>query len=226
MHSPYYDSLFMEEQVRAGEHRSVIGGRWDEIGRLQLDTLIAYGLVPEHYLLDVGCGSLRGGIHFVQYLLPEHYYGLDMNETLLDAGYDVELASLGLQARLPRYHLVSTASFDMSSFTIPFDRAIALSLFTHLPLDVIRVCLERLAPKMAPGGVFHASFFESPAGQLSSEEVWHERAGGFTFAGSDPYHHRFRDFEYLAEGLPWDVEYVGDFDHPRGQRLINFRSRN
>ena len=46
-------------------HREQVGGLWDEIGALQIDFLRAQGLRPGDTLLDVGCGCLRGGVHFV-----------------------------------------------------------------------------------------------------------------------------------------------------------------
>ena len=91
MESSYDDPDFVAGQVRAGQHREVIGGLWDEMGRLQLEFMRAQGLQPQHRLLDLGCGSLRAGIHFVRYLDAGRYYGLDHNQSLLDAGYGTEL---------------------------------------------------------------------------------------------------------------------------------------
>jgi hypothetical protein len=53
-------------------HRRVIGNvpHWEYMGKLQLDYLVERGLKPEHNLLDVGCGPLRAGIHFIEYLTP------------------------------------------------------------------------------------------------------------------------------------------------------------
>ena len=66
-------------------HREEVGGLWDKIGKLQFDFLKKMGLRSEHYFLDVGCGSLRGGIHFINYLEPSRYFGIDKNNELLDA---------------------------------------------------------------------------------------------------------------------------------------------
>jgi cyclopropane fatty-acyl-phospholipid synthase-like methyltransferase len=56
------------------------------------------GLKPEHYLLDIGCGSLRGGVHFIAYLEPRHYFGIDKDEQLLEAGRG-EIQQLGLEKK-------------------------------------------------------------------------------------------------------------------------------
>ena len=46
-------------------HREAVGGLWEEMRRLQFDFLANQGLKPDHKLLDIGCGSMRGGVHFV-----------------------------------------------------------------------------------------------------------------------------------------------------------------
>src|SRR5260370_28821072 len=105
MESPYFDIEKIQNVVNAGHHREVVGGQWDEIGQLQFYFLKKNGLRADHSLLDIGCGCLRGGVHFIEYLEPDRYVGLDINQPLLDAVYDIELAAAGLQDRLPRGHL-------------------------------------------------------------------------------------------------------------------------
>ena len=184
--------------------------------------LTEYGLKPNHTLLDVGCGCLRGGVHFVRYLDP----GTTGPTTPVAAcGLYVELAQAGLQDRLPRTSLRSDDAFDFTGFGVRFDRAIAFSLFTHLPLNAIRICLERMADVVKPGGVFHATFFELPEGESSGKDIRHPPADVLTHGAADPYHHRVADFRHAVEGLPWEVRYVGKTKHPRGQRLVNFVRR-
>ena len=54
--------------VMSGKHRNSVGGMWDEIGGLQRDFVLGEGLTPDMRLLDIGCGCLRAGVHFVRYL--------------------------------------------------------------------------------------------------------------------------------------------------------------
>ncbi len=61
----YFKELSKEE-IEAKAHRNFVGGSWDELGQLQFEFLKKSGLGAEHKLLDIGCGCLRGGIHFVK----------------------------------------------------------------------------------------------------------------------------------------------------------------
>ena len=87
-------------QIASGQHRVFVGDLWQEIGRLQIDFMREKGLAPHHKLLDIGCGSLRGGIHFVEFLENENYYGIDVNQSLLVAGQQ-ELMSANLLSKRP-----------------------------------------------------------------------------------------------------------------------------
>ena len=222
MDSPYDDLQAVALATTRGEHRNVVGGMWEQIGSLQIEFMKRQGLAPEHALLDVGCGSLRGGVKYVAYLNPGNYWGMDINPSLLDAGYDVELAAAGLQDRLPREHLIANGDFILGEIGRKFDFAVALSLFTHVSLNRIRECLERLQSVMKPGGTLFATYFELPDGTPSFMPVTHAPAGIVTHGTRDPYHYRVSDLTHAAAGLPWTVRVIGDWSHPRGQRMIAF----
>ncbi len=210
-----YARPFTAEQVERGRHRRRAGGLWGRMGKLQLDFMVAHGLRPGARLLDVGCGPLRAGIHFVDYLDPGNYYGIDVNESLLDIGYDIELPP-ALRSKLPREHLRCTDRFDCD-FGISFDFAIAQSLFTHIPLNDIRLCLYRVARVLKVGGSFFATFFEAPPGfpldGVLGKDVYSER---------NPFWYWPGDLEWAASVAPWRFRYIGDWRHPRDQRMAEF----
>jgi SAM-dependent methyltransferase len=138
-------------------HRNFVGGLWDEIGRLQFDFLVSEGLEPGHVLLDIGCGSLRGGVHLIPYLEPGNYLGIDKHAELIEAG----LAELGTVAeRRPEF--VVSGDFEFERFTKRPDYAIAQSLFTHLTRRDISRCLRRLRD-FAPECQLYATFFKGPS---------------------------------------------------------------
>ena len=204
------------------EHRELVGGLWDEIGRLQYEFLLDAGLQRRDLLLDIGCGCLRGGVHFIRYLEPGNYFGVDANPFLLDVGYDIELRTLRLQDRMPRSNLVCMADFDFERLGRRFDFAIAHSLFTHLTFNSIRRCLQRLADVMIGGGRFYATFFELPPSENLTLAYTHDPGSVVTFDANDPYHYKVADFRYAVEDLPWRVNYIGRWGHPRAQNMLEF----
>lgn len=222
--SSYYDTTAIARQVAEGRHRDSVGGMWDEIGRLQFDFLVSQGLLPRHKLVDIGCGCLRGGVHFVGYLEPGNYFGIDINQSLLDAGYDAELAALGLQAKLPRANLLCSSVFDFGALGADFDFAMAQSLFTHLPWDQIRLCLTRLAPKTAPSGRLFATAFIVPDDHPHGDPFDHGE-DIVTNDYCDPYHYRYADIAQMCETLPWRSVLIGHWGHPRGQQILSFEPR-
>jgi SAM-dependent methyltransferase len=207
-----------DASIARGAHRDFVGGAnmWDRMGQLQLDYLKSVGLQPKHRLLDVGCGSLRAGLRLVDYLDPGNYYGIDINHSVLEAGYFHELTEAQRQ-RLPVANLRSTDRFD-GDFGVQFDMAIAQSVFTHVSLNHMRLCLYRVAKVMAPGGKFYATFFE--------------RGEKFPLDGIPPKRPRYTernifwyyrsDLAWVAERSPWKMKYIGDWDHPRGQKMVEY----
>ena len=120
MHNIYYDQEGMRDAVAAGKHRDVIGGLWDQMGHHQLRFLVEQGLAPQHRLLDIGCGSLRLGMHAIEYLEPGHYFGTDISGDLIDAGYRIELND-ALRSKAPRHHFAVNADFDFGLLSGPVD---------------------------------------------------------------------------------------------------------
>jgi SAM-dependent methyltransferase len=209
------------EEIAAGVHREMVGGMWDELGRLQLDYLRAEGLTPDSTLLDVGCGCLRAGVHFARFLDPGRYYGMDVNASLVKAGLEYELPRAGLEGRVAPDHLLVNGAFEGWRLGATFDYALAQSVFTHVPLPAVAGALRELARCVRPGGRLYATFFECEDEDVP-DRIVHQPGGITSYRDSDPFHYRFRDLAALCAGLPWDPVYVGAWGHPRDQRMIRF----
>ena len=218
--SNYYDKDGIAAAVESGAHREIIGGMWDEIGDLQLSFLKAQGLSPEHVLLDIGCGSLRLGVRAVEYLQPGRYWGTDLNATLLDAGYDREIASAGLSGKLQRSHLIEDGDFDFPGLPRHVDFAMATSVFTHVPLNHIRLCLVKLGRHVTSPSRFFFSVFTPPGGLPVTESHTQPKGGKVTHPHRDPYHYCEADLHFAAAGTPWSIEFIGDWGHPRNQMMV------
>jgi SAM-dependent methyltransferase len=218
--NPYYNSRFVKNRVTAGMHRHVIGGLWEELGNWQFELLKTHGLQPFHRLLDIGCGSFRGGVKFVSFLDAGNYYGFDLNKGLLDAGYAREIRANGLATKLPKENLCVTDDFSCEEFGGNFDFAIAVSVFSHLSLNHWRIALERLAPQIKSGGQLFATYFPCPEDADFASPIKHNPSGVISYPARDPYHCRASDIVHLAKGLPWEITPLEKGDHPRGQRVL------
>jgi SAM-dependent methyltransferase len=202
--------------------RNVVGGLWKEIGELQFKYLIKQGLKTDHYLLDVGCGSLRGGIHFINYLEKQHYFGIDKSEEILEAG-KIELDENNLTSKEPR--LVCLKNFEFNSLDQKFDFAIAQSVFTHLETNDIEKCVLNVEQVLTRGGKFYATFFEKPKEIKNNKNISHKTTDGpdiITYDHKDPYHYTFDELEKVCKNTSMKIEYIGDWNHPRSQKIVSF----
>lgn len=211
----YTGRVLNEKQIRRGRHRKWIGGHWEKLGALQRDFLLEQALQPHHRFIDVGCGSLRAGRHLIRYLDPGHYYGIDANRSVMQAGYDHELDD-HLRTRIPVGNLRATDRFDVD-FGVRFHLGIAQSVFTHVSLNHVRLCLYRLAQVMAPGARFFATFnlrrrdFPVDGVVPTKRPKYGER---------NPYWYYADDMRWAASFAPWEYRYIGNWGHPGGQRMF------
>jgi SAM-dependent methyltransferase len=217
--SQYYSERTIEATVAAGRHREIIGGMFEEHGEHQLAFLIGQGLKPDHRVLDIGCGSLRFGVPAVRYLDAGNYFGTDISQSLINAGYDRELTPANLANKLPRANLVTDGNFAFSGVPNQIDYVVAQSVFTHLPLNHVRLCLTNLADHVDRRCVFFFSFYSPKLGEkitLPAEQF----PGVVTWSHQDPYHHSVDDFHYASSALPWSLEVIGEWGHPKKQLMM------
>jgi ubiquinone/menaquinone biosynthesis C-methylase UbiE len=205
-------------EIDAKEHRTFVGGLWDEIGMLQFDFLKEYGLEPHHQLVDVGCGALRGGIPIARYLDAGHYHGIDINASLITAAKR-ELEEAGLEAK--NACLLVNDKFELSRFGVNFDYAIAVSLFTHLPINHIVRCLVEARRVLKPKARFFATYFEAPA-KVYLDSLHHTPGNIVTNYDADPYHYALEEFQWMAAIAELEVARIGEWRHPRDQRMLAF----
>ena len=198
-------------------HHAAVGGFWDEIGQLQFNFMVDRGLQPHHRLLDFGCGSFRGGIHFIEHLESGNYCGVDKERNLLETGIEKELTPRRLLEKQPQIHVIDDC--DLSALQPgQFDFALAQSVFTHLQPEQIQLCLTNIMRTLGPHGVFYATYFESLDGRLHPGPI-HPFRRDETKSSYYP----FDLFASLAEAAGLEVENIGEWNHPRGQKMLAFR---
>jgi cyclopropane fatty-acyl-phospholipid synthase-like methyltransferase len=213
-----YDRELTPEEIARGKHRDAIGGMWEEIGRLQFEFMKSRGLKPGHRLCDTGCGSLRGGIHFVRYLDAGNYFGLDINASLLEGGRR-ELEQAGLAGK--QANLLVDDRFKMSRFGTQFDYLLAVSVFTHLYANHIVRCLVEARAVLAPHGQFLATYFNAPA-PAHLESIKQMPGDVITHYDRDPFHYSIEEMTYLGSLAGLKTEAIGAWQHPRNQWMLAF----
>jgi len=220
MENRYSDLNLAKEKVKLGHHRQFIGGMWDQIGGLQFEYLKSKGLKSHHRLLDVGCGSLRGGVHFIPYLDPYKYYGFDLNMSLIQAGLDVEIKNLGFSDRVDIKNFAAAANFEYPEHWPEMDAAVGISLLTHLNYDSLCLCLKKTAKYLKVGARFYATIFEVASG--AELNAFEQIPGIITHASKDPYHYTRSKIEAAARLNGLECVSIEDFSHPRNQKMVIF----
>ena len=200
-----------QERLRNLGHRGYVGGRWDEIGRLQFEMMMRYGLQPHHCLLDIACGSLRGGVHFIDYLECGNYLGIDREGSAIRLGIEKELGQAVYEAKKPEF-IVSDA-FEFGRFSKKPNFSLAQSLFTHLTADEIQLCLERLSQHRAPAHTLLATFFEGDSDRNRSTADY---LANFSYSRDE--------MRAFGERNGWKSTYIGPWDHPRNQMLMKYEA--
>lgn len=216
-----YGKELTKEDLEEKSHRNFIGGLWEELGHMQFDFLKSRGLKPFHKLLDIGCGCLRGGLHYIKYLENGNYFGLDVNTSLIQAGL-IEIKEAGLENKHPE--LLVDDQFRLDKFNEMFDFMVSISLFTHLPMNNIIRCLSEARKHLKPSGLYFSTFFEAPASAYL-DKLHHQTGGVITMYDSDPFHYSFEELSWMANTSGLKADLIGDWNHPRNQKMAAFSVR-
>ena len=194
----------------SADYRAFVGpaDKYDLVAASQFALLARLGLREHHFLLDVGCGSLRAGRLFIPYLLPDRYYGIEPETWLIKTGFRLELGDdIGLVKRPSFSH---DRDFTLTTFDRPFDFVLAQSIFSHAsPRQIVR-CLSQAAQVLKPRGIFAATYFEGDVDYAGDDWVY---PGCVTY--------RFESMAAFAreQGLRCDRL---DWPHPNGQQWLAF----
>jgi ubiquinone/menaquinone biosynthesis C-methylase UbiE len=127
-----------------------VGGRYDEIGPVEVDVLRYAGLKDGMTLIDFGCGSGRLASVLDQSLKVE-YTGIDVVQALLDYA----------KSKSPsRYRFLLNRDLSIPAAENSCDYLCAFSVFTHLLQAESYIYLEDIRRVLKPEGTLVFSFLE------------------------------------------------------------------
>jgi SAM-dependent methyltransferase len=216
--------------IEQSDFRDYVGRRneYDLNGASQFSLLCAMGLRQKHRLVDIGCGSLRGGRLFISYLNGGGYTGLEPNKWLVDAGIDEHLGREMLALKRPVF--VHNESFDLSGVDPPFDYVLAQSVASHTGPAMTRSLLESVRTSLAPSGIAAITFHHGPQDTTTEGWIYSPEATGKSYTT-----YRRRTIERMIsdsglKGVPipwfherqvwWIVTHPGTPFPPRLLRLL------
>lgn len=205
---------------RRGSRHGLVGSPhlWKAKRRFQIEFLRAQGLEPSHHLLDVGCGTLRGGVALIDYLDEGHYTGVEVRPEALEEGRR-ELAESGLEGKSPR--LVQSDDLGSLSLGRQFDYVWAFSVLIHMADEILEACFGFVAEHLGPDGVF-----------LANVNVGEEGRPG-TWASFPVVRHPWEFYRALAARHGMCLEDLGSLHElgdperthlaPESRRMLRFR---
>jgi SAM-dependent methyltransferase len=130
-----------------------------EFGEMQFRYLVGHGLASTDRLLEIGCGNLRAGRFFIDYLEPGNYHGIDISPEILVSAQRV-LAADQLQDKVPRLTYTADLTFEFLPAGY-FNVIHANSVFTHCPIEIIEECFAHVGRIMAPDAFFDFTFYRT-----------------------------------------------------------------
>jgi hypothetical protein len=181
------------------DYREFVGSHenYDLISANQFNLVTFLGLREDHYLLDIGCGSLRGGKLFIPFLLPERYYGIEPEQWLIDEGIRNEIGKDILRIKKPVFN--NTNAFKLSIFEKKFDYILAQSIFSHASEKQIKKCLDEARKVMKPTSLFIATFAKGKENYSGEDWVY----PGFVMYTEDHMRALFREQGLTSVILRW-----------------------
>lgn len=141
----YQDSV--DQAVRLNPHTAC--GSFQRSTR-HLDYLMLNGLRPNHRLLDLGCGVIRSGRHFIEYLNKDRYFGVDMSVEAIYYAADIIQGQQTLREKHPRV-VASNGKFTFDWFNGPkYDWIWMGSVVNHIMPEHFEDLLGNVGKAMHP----------------------------------------------------------------------------
>jgi hypothetical protein len=132
--------------------------------------LKSYGLDPRHKVVDYGCGSLRIGMHLMNYLAPGRYWGVDVTRRFFEDG--LHLLDTGMVAeKTPRLDVISEDTLRRIRDWQP-DWIVSVSVLMHVPPAEVEEFLRKMTGLLSRDGRAVILFDRTPHNVQTAAMSW------------------------------------------------------
>ncbi len=160
----FYSKFQLDEKdINAEKYKQYMGGKakeWDKRGQFQLAFMKSKGLEKSSRFLDVGCGPLRAGVWFIEYLETGNYHGMDYNKTFIQAAKHI-IKNKNLTSKRPS--LIVDERFRLPEF-YNMDFVLVFSVLNHCNKIQRKCFFQNISKVLKPDGkiyITHAKWFDS-----------------------------------------------------------------
>jgi hypothetical protein len=183
-----------------------------------------FGSLEGKTFIDVGAGDIVLGECQNEIGRPEQFFAQDLSDISLKTGIG-RLNSRGVDTSN-----VTTLVSDDFDFSLiedgTIDYAFSNSLFSHLSLNSILLCLANLRPKMKPGAKYLSSMIVVPEEEEWKDYKWPylEQLQSYVTSrpNKDPYHYsRTTIYDFLGLRTGFSVNGIYEYGNPI-QELVEF----
>jgi len=208
----YLDAYAIHTDLRVQEDpRKAIGGMWEEIGRLQFNFLIRQGMGPGDSLLDIGCGTLRGGRLFIPYLNKGNYCGIDISPKAIEFAKNMVEEDIEMSIKEPEIFINGDKhlTFDCLNGR-RFQYILAQSVINHLPPHEVAICFNNFHKVMGFNAKAYITYMYRRHGcRKKSSKDWQY------------------SLQYLSDLLPSELKCEAvEYGHPRGMRMMRIEKND
>lgn len=130
------------------------GNVWKYTRQFQFQFLLDQGMQKTDILMDIGCGTLRGGIPMIDYLNKGNYYGMDVRDHVLEEGRK-EIRAAKLEDKHP--NLISFNHFSEVQLDVKFNIMFAFSVLIHFEDTIAQSCFQFVSKSLTDDGIFYAN---------------------------------------------------------------------
>jgi hypothetical protein len=138
-----YFAKIARSDLNAGRSHPSLGSAPFGAGKNAFNKLVeTYGLVPADTCVDYGCGTLRIGAHAIRYLSQGRFWGLDIDQFLLDQG--IELCGEDLiEEKRPHLKVISDSSVREAAAAKP-KLVYSFKVIPHVHPDELKKFFENI----------------------------------------------------------------------------------